>query len=224
MHHSQGSTLKAKGPVEMTDQFDLAPYRTTLQSKIVDRRWNGDSMYLATEQFYCSHPFWIYLVNGGFPVAHSPQLEWVTLREAYWYSQNTLSHVGAQSHMGIHMVHGPYWHLKAMEYYRRNRLIRDHGERVPSVKDVFLGVHSPVFAKRTGWPRIFEDANPTMLDFKSGDPHLTSRLPLTDTFADPTSEKTFAWGCPHTRSTGEAIDGITTQLTPQSIWVWSAKS
>jgi len=196
MHDPQGSTLKVKGPVEMTGQFDLSSYRTALDSKIVSRRWSGDSMYLANEQFYCSHPFWLNLVYGGFPVAHSPQLEWVILRESYWYSRYMLNHVGARSRMGVHMVHGPYWHLKAMEYYHRNRLLRNRGERVPSVKDVLLGVYAPMFAKRTGWPRIFEDAHPTMLDYKSGDPHLTAPLPLTDTFADPTSNKVFGWGVP----------------------------
>jgi hypothetical protein len=196
MNHPQGSKLSVKGPVEMTDQFDLAPYRTPLDSKIVSRRWTGDSMYLANEQFYSAHPFWLNLVQGGFPVAHSPQLEWVLLRESYWYSRYTLSHVSAQSRMGIHMVHGPYWQLKALEYHRRNQLIRDRGERVPSGKDMLLGVYAPMYAKRTGWPRIFEDANPTMLDYKSGDPHLTSQLPIADTFADPTSDKRYGWGVP----------------------------
>ncbi|MDG2126671.1 MAG: cytochrome c [Fuerstiella sp.] len=196
MHHPQGSTLKVKGPIEMTDQFDLASYRTPLESTIVSRRWHGESMYLANEQFYSSHPFWLALVDGGFPVAHSPQLEWILLREAYWYSRYMLSHVSAQSRMGIHMVHGPYWQLKAMEYYRHNRIVRDRGERTPSTKDVFLGVYAPLFSKRTGWPRVFEDANPTMLDYASGDPHLTGQLPVADTFADPMSNKVYGWGVP----------------------------
>ncbi len=107
-----------------------------------------------------------------------------------------LGYVAAQARMGIHMVHGPYWQIKAMEYYRKNRIIRDRGERVPSVKDILVGVYAPVYYKRTGWPRIFEDANPTMLDYKSGDPHFVAPLPLTDTFGDPMSDKVFGWGVP----------------------------
>ncbi|MCH7909318.1 MAG: c-type cytochrome, partial [Candidatus Hydrogenedentes bacterium] len=140
--------------------------------------------------------FWIDLVQAGFPVADFPELQWVSAREGYWYSRYILSYVQAQAHMGIHLVQGPYWTLKAQEMHKKNRLIRDRGENVPSNKDVLLGFYAPIYAKRTGWPRVFEDANPTMLDYKSGDPHFVGALPITDTFDDPQSDKTYGWGIP----------------------------
>lgn len=197
IHTPWGASYKYKGPNEMVKEFDLSGYRTPLDSKIVSRRWDNDSgMYLANEEFFSGFTFWLDLVSAGFPVAHFPQLEWVTLREGYWYSRFILSYVQAQAHMGIHMVQGPYWTLKAEEMYRRNRLIRERGERMPSNKDVLLGVYVPLYSKRTGWPRVFEDANPTMLDFKSGDPHFVRTLPTSDTFADPQSDKVYGWGIP----------------------------
>lgn len=192
-----GASYKYKGPNEVVEEFDLSGYRTPLDSKIVSRRWEGNpGMYLANEEFLSGFCFWMDLVQAGFPVAHFPELEWVTIREGYWYSRYILSYVQAQSHMGIHMIQGPYWTLKALEAHQRNRLIRDRGERVPSNKDVMLGFYIPIFSKRTGWPRVFEDANPTMLDYKSGDPHFVKPLPTTDTFADPQSDKEYGWGIP----------------------------
>ncbi|MFQ5722864.1 MAG: c-type cytochrome [Terriglobia bacterium] len=197
IHTPWGPSYKYKGPNEMVEEFDLSSYRTPLESRIVSRRWEGNrGMYLANEEFLSGFPFWMDLVRAGFPVAHFPQLEWVTVREAYWYSRYMLSYVQAQAHMGIHMVHGPYWTLKASEMYQRNRLIRERGERIPSNKDILLGFYVPIYARRTGWPRVFEDANPTMLDYSSGDPHFVGPLPLSDTFADPQSDKVYAWGIP----------------------------
>lgn len=192
-----GTSYKYKGPNEMVDEFDLSTYRTPLESKILSRRWEGNAgMYLANEEYFGGFTFWADLVSAGFPVAHFSELEWITTREGYWYSRYILSYVQAQGHMGIHMVQGPYWTLKAQQMQQNNRLIRDRGERVPSNKDIFLGFYAPIYARRVGWPRVFEDANPTMLDFKSGDPHFTGPIPISDTFADPQSDKTYAWGIP----------------------------
>ncbi|MFQ5776575.1 MAG: c-type cytochrome [Terriglobia bacterium] len=197
VHTPWGNSYKYKGPNEVIEEFDLSPYRTPLESKIVSRRWEGNpGMYLANEEFLSGFTFWMDLVRAGYPVAHFPALEWATIREGYWYSRYMLSYVQAQSHLGIHMVNGPYWTLKAFESMRRNRLIRERGERVPSNKDMLLGFYVPIYAKRTGWPRVFEDANPTMLDYKGGDPHFVGPLPTNDTFADPQSDKVYAWGIP----------------------------
>ncbi|MDA2934154.1 cytochrome c [Acidobacteria bacterium AH-259-D05] len=197
VHTPWGNSYKYKGPNEAVEEFDLSPYRTPLKSKIVSRRWEGNpGMYLANEEFLSGFSFWMDLVRAGFPVAHFPELEWITVREGYWYSRYMLSYVQAQAHMGIHMIHGPYWTLKAMESHQKNRFIRDRGERIPSNKDMLLGIYAPIFAKRTGWPRVFEDANPTMLDYKSGDPHFLGPIPTHDTFADPQSDKEYAWGIP----------------------------
>ncbi|MFQ5658507.1 MAG: hypothetical protein ACE5G5_13270, partial [Candidatus Methylomirabilales bacterium] len=137
VHTPWGTSYKYKGPNEMVEEFDLSTYRTPLESKIVSRRWQGNpGMYLANEEFLSGFTFWIDLVKAGFPVADFPELEWVTIREGYWYSRYMLSYVQGQAHMGIHMVHGPYWTLKAFEMHQKNRLIRDRGERVPSNKDL----------------------------------------------------------------------------------------
>lgn len=208
-----GASYKYKGPNEMLDVFDLAPYRTPLDSKILSRRWEGSGgMYLANEEYFGGFTFWVDLVNAGFPVAHFPQLEWITTREGYWYSRYILSYVQGQGHMGIHMVQGPYWTLKAQQMNQKNRLIRSRGERVPSNKDVFLGFYAPIYSRRVGWPRVFEDANPTMLDFKSGDPHFTGTIPTSDTFADPQSDKTYAWGIP-----AYLLDWRTSRWNPDSM-------
>lgn len=197
IHTPWGTSYKYKGPNEVVEEFDLSSYRSPLESKIVSRRWEGNAgMYLANEEFFSGFCFWIDLVSAGFPVADFPELEWITVREGYWYSRYMLSYVQAQAHMGIHMVQGPYWTLKAREMHRKNRLIRDRGENVPSNKDMLLGFYIPIYAKRTGWPRVFEDANPTMLDYKSGDPHFVGPLPTTDTFDDPQSNKKYGWGIP----------------------------
>ncbi len=197
VHTPWGASYKYKGPNEVVEEFDLSEYRSPLDSKIVSRRWEGDAgMYLANEEFLSGFCYWIDLVAAGFPVADFPELAWITIREGYWYSRYILSYVNAQAHMGIHMIHGPYWTLKAIETHRRNRFIRDRGERVPSNKDIMLGFYVPIYCKRTGWPRVFEDANPTMLDYKSGDPHFLAPLPTTDTFDDPQSDKVYGWGIP----------------------------
>ncbi|MFQ5742456.1 MAG: c-type cytochrome, partial [Acidobacteriota bacterium] len=49
---------------------------------------------------------------------------------------------------------------------------------------------------RSGWPRVFEDANPTMLDYNAGDPHFVGPIRTVDTFADPQSDKVYGWGIP----------------------------
>lgn len=185
--------LQKKG----TRQPDMSMYRSPLESKIVDRRWHtNDEMYLANEEYHSSIPFSLEAVKAGLPVAHNLPFQWVTTQEAYWYSRYKLSFFFAQSHMGISMIHGPYWTLKAHELYEKNRLQRDRGERVPSNKDILLGTYLPLFYKRTGWPRVFDDAAPTYLQYASGDPHFTGPIIVEDDFKDPQSGKKGNWGIP----------------------------
>jgi mono/diheme cytochrome c family protein len=136
------------------------------------------------------------MVKAGFPVAHNQPFAWVTTQEAYWYSRYILSYVFAQSHLGVSMIHGPYWTLKAQEHHRKNRLQRDRGEQVPANKDILLGVYLPMFYKRTGFPRLFDDAAPTYLQYASGDPHFTGPIDISDSFHDPMSGKKGNWGVP----------------------------
>lgn len=178
-------------------QPDLSAYRSPLDSKIVDRRWyTNEGMYLANESNNSGVSFLLEAIKAGFPIAHNEAFAWVTAQEAYWYSRYMLSNVFSQSHLGISMIHGPYWTLKARESYQKNRLQRDRGERMPSNKDVMLGNYLPLFYKRTGFPRVFDDAAPTYLQYASGDPHFTGPIDVTDSFRDPMSGKNGNWGVP----------------------------
>lgn len=233
VHAPWGARYKYEGPNELAAEFDLSRYRTPLQSKIVSRRWKGNAgMYLANEEFLSGFSFWMDLVRGGFPVAHSPALQWVTVLESYWYSRYMLNYVQGRAHMGIHMIHGPYWTLKALDLHEKDRYIRDRGERIPGNKGIMLGFYVPIYCKRTGWPRVFENANPTMLDYKSGDPHFVGPVPTSDTFADPQSDKVYGWGIPaylvdwrNTQWDGDTIDrtidlGIVGQTMKKKL-VWT---
>ncbi len=189
-----GRSIRQKGG---TPQPDLSDYRTPLESKVVDRRWyTNEGMYLANEEFYSGMSFFLEAVNAGLPVAHNKAFGWVTAQEAYWYSRYILSNDFSQSHLGISMVHGPYWTLKAQELSRKNRLQRDRGERVLANKDVLLGIYLPFYYKRTGWPTVFSDAAPTYLQYASGDPHFTGPIDVEDNFEDPQSDKKGDWGVP----------------------------
>lgn len=194
IHAPDGREVHVKGG---TPQPDLSAYRSPLVSKIVDRRWRtNDGMYLANESNNTGLGFFLEAVKAGFPVAHNEQFAWITIQESYWYSRYILSNVYAQSHLGVSMVHGPYWTLKARELYEKNRLQRDRGERMPSNKDVLIGNYLPLFYKRTGFPRVFDDAAPTYLQYASGDPHFTGPIDVEDTFADPMSGQKGNWGVP----------------------------
>ncbi len=189
-----GRAIRQRGG---TPQADLSLYRSPLESKIVDRRWyTNDGMYLANEEFYSGMSFYLEAVNAGFPIAHNQAFAWITSQEGYWYSRYILSNVFAQSHLGISMIHGPYWTLKARELSRKNRLQRDRGERLWANKDILLGIYLPFYYKRTGWPRVFDDAAPTYLQYASGDPHFTGPIIIEDNFDDPQSDKKGDWGVP----------------------------
>ncbi|MFQ5689431.1 MAG: hypothetical protein ACE5HQ_04065 [Gemmatimonadota bacterium] len=178
-------------------QPDLSAYRSPLETKIIDRRWyTNEGMYLANEEYYSGIPFFQRWIQAQLPFPSDPAFGWITNREAYWYSRYVLSNVFAQSHLGISMIHGPYWTLKAHELSRKNRLQRDRGERVWANKDVLLGFYLPLYYQRTGWPRVFDDASPTYLQYASGDPHFSGPIIVEDDFDDPQSDKKGGWGVP----------------------------
>lgn len=194
MNAPDGRRISWKGP---TRQPDLSPYRSPLESKILDRRWyTNPGFYLANEEMLTSEGLTLDAVKAGFPVAHDPQLWWISAQEGYWYSRYALNGAQAKAHMGVCLVQGPYWTLKARQLYEKNRLNRDRGERVPSNKDILLGRYLPLYYQRVGLPRVFDDACPTYLDYASGDPHLIGPTTFEDTFDDPQSDKKFGWGVP----------------------------
>ena len=100
------------------------------------------------------------------------------------------------AHAGIHMVNGPYWTLKALEFENKSKLVRDRGEHIPSNKDIMLGYYMPLYWKRLGLPRPPDDPQPAYLMFESSDPHLTAHPVTADTFWDPQSDKKGKWGVP----------------------------
>ncbi|MFQ5890095.1 MAG: hypothetical protein ACE5JR_08575 [Gemmatimonadota bacterium] len=194
LHAPDGREVELAGSAP---QPDLSAYRSSLESKVVDRRWHtNEGMYLANEEYLSGIPFFQRWIQARLPVPRDPAFSWVTNREAYWYSRYILSFVFAQSHLGISMIHGPYWTLKANELSRKNRLQRDRGERVWANKDVLLGFYLPMYYKRTGWPRVFDDASPTYLQYASGDPHFSGPIVVEDNFDDPQSDKKGGWGVP----------------------------
>ncbi|TBR22944.1 hypothetical protein EPO15_06915 [bacterium] len=194
LHAPDGTEVEIK---EGTPQADLSAYRTPLESKVASRRFvTDDHLYLANEEFLSGTEFYVDAVEAGLPVAHWPEFQWVTAIENYWYSRYTLEWATTRAHAGVSTVHGPYWTLKARELYERNRVLRDRGERVPANKGVVLSHFMPLFYKRTGMPRVFDDAAPTYLNYASADPHFIGPVVTDDDFDDPQSGKKGGWGMP----------------------------
>lgn len=182
---------------EGTYQPDLSAFRSRLDARMLDRRWvTADAMALANEAFFIGQSGFNDMVRLGFPLAHKPEFQWVTHQESYWYARYNMGHTMGLGHMGIHMVQGPYWTLKALELNNKNKVVRDRGERIPSNKDVMLGYYMPMYYKRIGIPRPFDDPQPAYLMFESGDPHFTSEAVASDTYFDPQSQKMGKWGMP----------------------------
>ena len=181
---------------EGTFQPDKSPYQTKLDVKILDRTFvTKDAMWAANEAFFTGMSGFNDMVRAAFPMAHKPIFTWVTAQEAYWYARYVMSFGFATSHNGIHMVHGPYWTLKALEFADKSKLQRDRGERILSNKDIMMGQWLPILRKGIGI-RPFDDPAPAYLIFESGMPYLTGPVPVTDTFGDPQSDKQGKWGVP----------------------------
>jgi len=180
-------------------QPDLSQYRSPLESKVVDRRFNtNEATYMANEGFKLGMEGWNDMVKAAMPVAYRRAFQWVTAGEVYIYARNLLDYVGGRSHSGVHMVQGPYWTMKALRHTNFNRLQRDRGERVFSNKDVMLGFYLPLVYQRTGFPRVFDDVQLSYLQYKSVDPRFTDELDNTDSYNDPITGKEGGWGVTNT--------------------------
>ena len=180
-------------------QPDLSDYRSPIESKVVDRRfYTNEATFMANEGFKTGMEGYNDMVKAAFPVAYKRAFQWVTAREMYFYARYLLDYIGGRTHSGIHMVHGPYWTLKALEHSQFNRLIRDRGERTFSNKDILMGVYLPMVYQRTGFPRIFDNVQPTYLQYKSVQPEFSGKLDNTDSFDDAMSGKVGGWGVPNT--------------------------
>lgn len=180
-------------------QPDISMYRSPIESKVIDRTFfTNEATFMANEGFKTGMEGYNDMVKAGFPVAYKRAFQWVTAREMYFYARYLLDYIGGRSHSGVHMVHGPYWSMKADKYSAFNKLIRDRGERAFSNKDVLLGIELPTVYQRTGFPRVFDDIQPTYLQYKSVQPFFTGKLDNTDSFDDPMSGKKGGWGVPNT--------------------------
>ena len=186
--------LQLKGGVM---QPDLSIYRSPIDSAVIDRRfYQKEATFMANETFKFGMEGFNDMVKAGFPVAYRRGFQWITAREMYFYARYLLDFSGGRGHAGVHMLHGPYWTLKAQTHSAYNKVIRDHGERKFSNKDILLGFYLPLVYQRTGFPRVFEDIQLTYLPYKSVDPHFTGMVKSTDTFNDPMSGKKGGWGQP----------------------------
>jgi len=186
-------------------QPDISQYRSPLESKIIDRTfYTNEATFMANEGFKTGMEGYNDMVKASFPVAYKRSFQWVTAREMYFYARYLLDYVGGRGHAGVHMVHGPYWSMKAKKHSDFNRLIRDRGEREFSNKDVLLGFDLPLVYQRTGFPRVFEDIQLTYLQYESVQPFFTGKLDNTDSFEDPMSGKKGGWGVANTFLNNEA--------------------
>jgi len=180
-------------------QPDISQYRSEIESKVVDRTfYTNEATFMANEGFKTGMEGYNDMVKAGFPVAYKRSFQWVTAREMYFYARYLLDYIGGRSHAGVHMVHGPYWSMKAEKHSNFNSLIRDRGERSFSNKDILLGVDLPLVYQRTGFPRVFDDIQPTYLQYESVQPFFTGQLDNTDSFEDPMSGKKGGWGVANT--------------------------
>lgn len=196
LYTPDGRTVEIKGGAM---QPDLSAYRSPLQSKVVDRRFaTNDATYMANEGFKFGMEGFDDLVKASMPVAYRRVFQWVVAKEIYFYARYLLDYAGGRGHAGVHMVHAPYWTMKALEHSAYNRLQRDRGEREFSNKDIMLGVYMPLVYQRTGFPRVFDDVQLSYMQYKSVDPHFTGKLDNRDNFEDPMSGKKGGWGEPNT--------------------------
>lgn len=150
-------------------------YRTPLAAQVTDRRFSTkEAMFLANEMSNGGFGFFEDAMGAGLGLGDA-EFQYLTTVESYWYSRYNMSALTSESRLGIHSVFGPYVTEAAL---REGQTAdnRDRGEYVRSNKGVLLQEIVPLYQARTGFPRRFEDASPSMLHFASGDPHLTRPL------------------------------------------------
>lgn len=168
-----GANRKAD-QVKGTQQRDLSRYRTPLNARVIDRRFNTkEAMYLANEMELGAFDFVTRAAIAGLPV--DPDFLHIATTESYWYSRYNMSALTTESRMGIGVVYSPYLTEWAMKE-GRSTINRDRAEYSRSNKGVLLQELTPLYLTRSGFPRRFEDASPIMLTFASGDPHYVRPL------------------------------------------------
>lgn len=163
-------------------QPSYAALKTPITARVVDRRfYTKEAMYLANELNQAADPFLTRAEAAGLPVTDDPDFQYIAGVESYWYSRYNMQALIAESRLGVVVVHGPYLTEKAYQLANA-QFNRDRGENELSGKDVLLQHLVPMYLQRTGLPRRFEDASPLMVEYASGDPHLTRHVDTRTTF------------------------------------------
>ena len=162
-------------PLAGVPALTFEKYRTPLDATVADRRFTTkEAIYLANEMHTSAFPFFEAAVTDGL-ITSDPDFLYMTTVESYWYSRYNMSALVTESRLGVHLVFGPYiteWALRE----GRGNVNRDRADYVRSNKGVLLQEIVPWYMSRTGFPRRFEDASPTMLQFASGDPRYVRSL------------------------------------------------
>lgn len=196
LYTPDGRTVHIKGGAL---QPDMSQYRSPLESKVVDRRfYTNDATFMANEGFKMGMEGFDDMVKAGMPVAYKRAFQWTTAKEIYFYARYVLDYFGARGHGGVHMVQGPYFTMRALQFSHYNKLQRDRGERQFSNKDMLLGIDLPFVYQRTGFPRVFDDIQLSYVQYKSIDPRFTGNPDERDNFEDPMSGKNGGWGIMNT--------------------------
>lgn len=180
-YQNRGPEKEPAKKLESADAPQFEKYRTPLQAKVTDRRFQAkEAMYLSNEMQLGSFDFFEGALADGL-VESDPEFQYMTTVESYWYSRYNMSSLVTESRLGVHAVFSPYVTEWALREGRANEN-RDRVEYARSNKGVLLQEIVPMYLERTGFPRRFEDASPTMLQFASGDPHYVRPLDKDTTF------------------------------------------
>ncbi|MFQ5530693.1 MAG: hypothetical protein ACE5FP_10165, partial [Gemmatimonadota bacterium] len=174
-YQNRGASDVRPDPIPGPAAPKFEQYRTPLEAEVVDRTFRTkEAMYLANEMHQSAFPFFETALMEGL-VDSDPEFMYMTTTEAYWYSRYNMSALITESRLGLHLVFGPYVTDWALREGRAN-VNRNRVEYTRSNKGVLLQEIIPMYLNRTGFPRRFEDASPTMLSFASGDPHYVREL------------------------------------------------
>ncbi|MFQ5632871.1 MAG: hypothetical protein ACE5I1_29230, partial [bacterium] len=182
-------------------------------------------MYLANEMILSGTYFFEAAVEAGLPVVNDKDFFNITSVESYWYSRYNLSNLVGKSRLGIHLVHGPYVTLKALQQKDNVFYNRKRGERQLANREVLLGQVIPMYLKRTGFARRFEDASPLMLEFVSGDPTLPGKVDTNDDFEGGNGQPDFEDSYLTMRWSASKMDksidlgGVGQTLVKQALWM-----
>ena len=170
----EATAHEADEPIMGQPQF--TSLRSPIQAHTVDRTFRTrQAMYLANEMNLGGDAFLREAFRIGLPIADDRDFQYITAVESYWYSRYNMAALVTESRMGLHLVYGPYVSEKAiLESVAADNRYR--GEHIVSNKTELIQRIIPIYLDRTGFPRRFDDASPSMLQFASGDPHFAHEV------------------------------------------------